>query len=727
MTEQKFFVFRFGDIEVREREFQLLRESKVVPVEPKAFHVLLFLLRNRGRLVSKDEIVNAVWQNYSVSDNSLTRSIATLRRLLGDDSREPRYIATVQTLGYRFLCPVDVLDDAPSLIEPPGPEEIRGETPSGAGQIAPRRWMPALWTAVSIAILICSGVWIMHRHTRISAGTYGEPAANRSTRMRIVPLTALPGAVWGPVFSPDGRQIAYTWDGENPVRGDLYVQLVDGKTPLRLTHSRSGFLCCADWSPDGQQIAFGRCGDNGEEVFVVSSLGGPERKLTNADCPYAYAERPIWTKDGKFLLLKDRCSPDAPSGIVVFSLETGSKRCLHSPPSGDLGDGTHVLSPDQGTVAFISAASYGSNDIYSIPLSGGEVRRLTYDSQNVTELMWTPDGDHIIFKSNRRGLDRVWRVPAKGGDIQPETIFPGVGTITHDGGRLAYVEPPEFLSWTSTIWRADLAQEGGKVVSLKTVLDSSGRNDSPQHSPDQQHIVFSSYRSGSDEIWRSNADGSDPLQLTSLGGHAGTPRWSPDGKWIAFDYRPAAHSQIYLIDAEGRNTHAITSGNYENLVPSWSRDGAFVYFASSQGGVYDVWRMNLATGHTTRVTHHGGFAAVESYDGKTVYYTKFIGSGIWSIPVSGGEERRIVDAPHVGYWGHFAPTGSGIYLLDADASRGPTIMFYSFQTELLRPVLRLDQSPVPWQANLSASKDGLVLFFAQGEHKSSVTMVENFQ
>jgi DNA-binding winged helix-turn-helix (wHTH) protein len=80
-------VFRFGDIEVREREFQLLRESKVLPVEPKAFRVLLFLLRNRGRLVSKDEIVNAVWQNYSVSDNSLTRSIATLRRLLGDDSR----------------------------------------------------------------------------------------------------------------------------------------------------------------------------------------------------------------------------------------------------------------------------------------------------------------------------------------------------------------------------------------------------------------------------------------------------------------------------------------------------------------------------------------------------------------------------------------------------------------------------------------------------------------
>jgi Tol biopolymer transport system component/DNA-binding winged helix-turn-helix (wHTH) protein len=735
VTEQKFFVFRFGDIEVREREFLLLRAGRVVPVEPKAFRVLLFLLRNPGRVVTKDEIVNAVWNDTSVSDNSLTRSIATLRRLLEDDSREPRYIATVQTIGYRFLCPVDVVDHAPSSTGPLGPDEIPGEIPDEtldetlgkSGLMTRRRLTPVLVAVVSIAILVCLGAWIVHRRIQLSAGTYGQIAEKQSSRMRIVPLTGLPGAVWGPVFSPDGRQIAYTWDGENPVRGDLYVQLVDGKTPLRLTHSRSGFLCCAEWSPDGQQIAFGRCGDNGEEIFVISSLGGPERKLTNGDCPYSFAERPTWTQDGKFLLLKDQCSPDASSGIVVFSLETGTKRCLHSPPSGDLGDGIHILSPDQKTVAFIWAKSYGSNDIYTVPLSGGSARRLTYDSQNVTELMWTPDGERIIFKSNRRGLDRIWRVPGNGGAIEPETVFPGVGTLTHDGSRLAYVEPPAFLSWTSTIWRADLAQEGGKVISLKTVLDSAGRNDSPQHSPDQLHIVFSSYRSGSDEIWRSNADGSEPLQLTSLGGHAGTPRWSPDGKWIAFDYRPGAHSQIYLIDSEGRNTHPITSGDYENLVPSWSRDGAFIYFASSQGGGYDVWRMNLATGNTTRVTHHGGFAAVESYDGKTVYFTKFIGSGMWSVPAAGGEERRIVDAPRVGYWGHFAPTDNGIYLLDVDAPRGPAIMYYNFRNKSLRPVLRLDQSPVPWQANLSASRDGLVLFFAQGEHKSSITMVENFQ
>ena len=94
MPDHKLSVFKFEDIEVREREFLLVEGGKALPVEPKAFRVLLFLLRNPKRLVTKDEILNAVGNDCAASDNSLTRSVATLRRLLGDDSREPRFIAT---------------------------------------------------------------------------------------------------------------------------------------------------------------------------------------------------------------------------------------------------------------------------------------------------------------------------------------------------------------------------------------------------------------------------------------------------------------------------------------------------------------------------------------------------------------------------------------------------------------------------------------------------------
>jgi DNA-binding winged helix-turn-helix (wHTH) protein len=132
VIEHKSLVFTFADVEVREREFCVIKASAVLPVEPKAFRVLVFLLRNPHRLITKDELLDAVWNDCAVSENSLTRSIALLRRLLGDDIREPRYIATVPTVGYRFLCDVEAVEDGFSgldVTDPRHPESGNGFEP----------------------------------------------------------------------------------------------------------------------------------------------------------------------------------------------------------------------------------------------------------------------------------------------------------------------------------------------------------------------------------------------------------------------------------------------------------------------------------------------------------------------------------------------------------------------------------------------------------------------
>src|SRR5580658_2232623 len=108
----KSFIFRFGDIEVREREFSIVKAAEVLPVEPKAFRVLLMLLRNPQKLISKEELLNAVWGDAAVTENSLTRSIALLRRLLGDETRNPRFIETVATVGYRWVCKVAATEES---------------------------------------------------------------------------------------------------------------------------------------------------------------------------------------------------------------------------------------------------------------------------------------------------------------------------------------------------------------------------------------------------------------------------------------------------------------------------------------------------------------------------------------------------------------------------------------------------------------------------------------
>jgi DNA-binding winged helix-turn-helix (wHTH) protein len=157
----KSFVFRFADVEVREREFTLTKGGKVLAVEPKAFRALLFLLHNPQRLISKEELLNSVWGDAAVTEGSLTRCIWLLRRLLEDDIHEPRYIETVTTVGYRFVCPVEVSEDGGFGSEP---VHVSAEHADGAIQAKSRslrRWwlVPAAILVVGLASLI----WYLRR------------------------------------------------------------------------------------------------------------------------------------------------------------------------------------------------------------------------------------------------------------------------------------------------------------------------------------------------------------------------------------------------------------------------------------------------------------------------------------------------------------------------------------------------------------------------------------
>ena len=748
MTDPKSFVFKFEDIEVRESEFALTRAGETVKVEPTAFRVLLYLLRNPGRLVTKEEIMAAVWPNTTVSDNSLTRSVATVRRVLDDSSREPRFIATVQTLGYRFLAsvekfPADGKLESPAAttekaehvgkgnqtepvrhvaeITPAPPNLAETEADSAGGHKSGSTQMRGalLWFSLVAMLLVALLVLSATRH-RATAGR--APVASR---IHIVPLTSLPGIARTPALSPDGERVAFFWNNETPAKWNLYVQMVGGEKPLQLTSAATRFTCCTAWSPNGREIAFGQCDDDGGGVFVVPALGGTVRKLTDVVCTYGEAGFAHWTADGKSLLLADRCSPGAPRGIVLFSLSTGEKRCLHAPEQGDFGDREPVLSPDQRTVAFLRQKSLDIPDIYTVSLSGGDLRQLQMtDAGHCCGLMWSADGRRIIFR-DANGLSNI---PAGGGPIERELQYPAFGSLSRDGRRMAFEELWGFSQGSSTVWKAELSNPGGPVVSQTRIIAFPGGNSATQLSPDGRRITWQGNRSGNAQIWKSDADGNNSIQLTFFEeGYTGTPRWSPDGNWIAFDYHSGVHAQIYLIDSQGRNQHPITSGNFENVVPSWSRDGRSVYFSSNRTGSWQVWRHELSTGRESQITQHGGFAAFESYDSKTLYYSQLEGGGLWSVPRDGGQDQHLTPAPHYLDWGHFAVTEAGIYVIDSTTEPGPTILYYSFSSRQLKPVLMLKQSADDGTANLAASRDGRTVIYGQVDGKASIMMADNLQ
>src|ERR1700734_954087 len=99
--------YRFDDVEVDLQSFRVLKGGKPLALEPKALNLLIFLIENRGRLVGRRELIDAVWHGAFVTDHVLNRAIGQLRRQLADDPKEARYIEPVPPLGYRFIARVE--------------------------------------------------------------------------------------------------------------------------------------------------------------------------------------------------------------------------------------------------------------------------------------------------------------------------------------------------------------------------------------------------------------------------------------------------------------------------------------------------------------------------------------------------------------------------------------------------------------------------------------------
>jgi eukaryotic-like serine/threonine-protein kinase len=155
-------LYRFDDVEIDLRNFRLLKAGKVVPVEPKALNLLVFLVENRGRLVEKRELFNAIWNEAFVTDSVLTRVIAQLRKTLGDNAKEARYIETVPTLGYRFIANLEV--EEPEEVK--GPEPTRpaeGVPPSSNPTLKSARW-GAIVAATVLIIGLAVGAWLFLTH-----------------------------------------------------------------------------------------------------------------------------------------------------------------------------------------------------------------------------------------------------------------------------------------------------------------------------------------------------------------------------------------------------------------------------------------------------------------------------------------------------------------------------------------------------------------------------------
>ena len=180
-------IYRFDRFQADDDAFRLTADGSPVPLEPKTLRLLLYLIRHRGRLVRKQELLDAIWQDAAVTENALTRSIGLLRKALDDDSREPRFIETVPTAGYRFIAQVETIASQPAQISPsePAAEAAPSAPPPAASVASSRRvfWRLAI-LAAGCLLLVGALSWL------VSSRLQAAPSIHS---LAVLPLNNLSG------------------------------------------------------------------------------------------------------------------------------------------------------------------------------------------------------------------------------------------------------------------------------------------------------------------------------------------------------------------------------------------------------------------------------------------------------------------------------------------------------------------------------------------------------
>jgi Tol biopolymer transport system component/DNA-binding winged helix-turn-helix (wHTH) protein len=686
-------VISFGPFQADLQTQELRKNGVRLRLPGQSFQILKMLLERPGELITREELHKALWPSdtYVDFEHGVNAAVNRLREVLGDSADSPQLIETLPRRGYRFIGKIDV----PQTVDRP-------ET---------RRFGSGKYRTAFLLLLLCAAGILFLNSRRLPT----------KLPLEVVPLTSLPGHERAPTFSPEGEQIAF--DYENESGRDIFTKRLDGEKMQRLTDP-PGDSSCPSWSPDGKWIAYLQGASDStfslrSGIYLMNPLGGAKRRLLevqNVSC------RVSWSPDSRILVYGPGWSDVEPGGLFLLDIDNPiPRRLLTSPPNTV--DASPVYSRDGKSIAFVRSTSLATNDIYVVPSSGGEPKRLTILNANLGGPVWTPDDKRIIFWGTGGWNGDLYAVPSTGGP--PQRLPFGTHNerspiISQDGSKLAYVQ----FQFDPNIWRLDLSE---KASSPTKFIASTWFENAPDFSADGSKLSFVSERDGTLAIWICNADGSNLSRLIGPD-RPNIPRWAPSADRIAFDARNGGHHQIFVVDPRGGTPRQVTFGEYESQAPSWSADGKWIYFGSDRSGSYETWKTSLVTKETIQVTQHGGYYAEESLDGRFVFYDKprdkmatwtYVKPGLYKMPVNGGpEELLIPEATWLWRAGR-----EGIYFTSIDSKRHPTLMLYRFATGRAETLAMLDREAWGGPGGIAISPDGRTFLYAQIDTDGSDLML----
>lgn len=679
LAERQKVVYEFGSFRLDPTRRLLLKDGQQIQLTPKAFDTLLILVESRGKTVDKDYLMDQVWPGTFVEEGSLTRNISALRKALGENARENRYIVTRPGEGYAFVAEVNEVTE----LELPEPAQ---EPAQQSGPEASPTLKESVETPLTIRLnsraLLTLAVILVASIVFISYAVYSLRRANTIQRLEAAALTHT-GNIVVSAISPDGKYIAYAV-ADSPTTRSLWIRQLATQTSTQIAPPAVWDYTSITFSLDNNYLYYtGRPYLEKPALYRRPLLGGSfEKILDDIDSRISFAP------DGRRFVFRRRLHQAFT--LVVADIDGGHQQEIARIESPN-DFGAPCWSPDGRKITAIAGNADGGWNRYAVETTpeGGALRQFSQKRWRVaSDMEWLADGSGLLLAASDdpQQVPQIWRLDYSSGTAERLTSSPlGFVRLSYSRGsgkvlaiqnrRVSNVwlihtdnpSQPEQITFGSGGYRGDLCWVGNEQIAYESaiagamdlsVMNSNGSNQrrllpdslsastavSPVATPDSRYILFACDKAGQRNIWRIQSDGSNPLQLTHGQGEDG-PHPTPDGKWVLFNDISTATQTIWRVSIDG--------GPPTQLTKRFSREGVVSPDGRWIACFYDNGdrQLRLAVlpaegGEPVRVfpqqlRHH--ISVRWTVDSSKLLYADYVdgASNIWSQALEGGAPEKL--------------------------------------------------------------------------------------